>query len=225
MMTVRAFLIATLLVTGGSGAVALSTLANGAEARAEVPLPPPWTPALQPVAAAPVAAAPEPAAPAEPVDPNAYVIKRVLDIPGPMRPGDYYWDDKDVPAGPVVITADLKAQTLSVFRAGYEIGTAVILYGADDKPTPLGIFPIKQKKADHVSTLYDAPMPYMQRLTSDGVAIHGTPVVGPNLGTHGCIGVPTPFAKLLFGVTRLGDKVIVTNGEMLQVGGAVTAAR
>ena len=152
-----------------------------------------------------------------------YVIKRVLPIDGPMRPGDWHWDEAGVPAGQVIITADLKAQTISVFRAGYEIGTAVILYGADDKPTPLGVFPITQKRRDHWSSLYDAPMPFMQRLTNDGVAIHGTPVVGPNLGTHGCIGVPTKFAEKLFGVTKLGDKVIITNGEMLSAGGAITA--
>src|SRR3546814_17953360 len=80
-------------------------------------------------------------------------------------------DDKGVPDGPVVITIDLAAQTLSVFRAGYEIGAAVILYGADDKPTPLGTFSIMEKDEDHVSNLYDAPIPYMLRLTNDGVEI------------------------------------------------------
>lgn len=152
-----------------------------------------------------------------------YAIKRVLQIDGPLRPGDYAWDEAGVPDGPVVITADLKAQTISVFRAGYEIGTAVILYGADDKPTPLGVFPIMQKRVEHYSrTYWNAPMPYMQRLTRDGVAIHGSDL-GPNLATHGCIGVPKPFAKLLFGVTKLGDRVIITNGERLSAGGAITA--
>lgn len=160
-----------------------------------------------------------------PATAQSYVIKRVLPIAGPMHPGDWHWDETGVPAGPVVITADLKAQTISVFRAGYEIGTAVILYGADDKPTPLGIFPITQKRRDHWSNLYDAPMPFMQRLTNDGISIHGTPVVGANLGTHGCIGVPNAFAEKLFGVTKLGDKVIITSGEMLSQGGAITALR
>lgn len=155
--------------------------------------------------------------------PAAYVVKRVLDIPGPMRPGDWHWDEAGVPDGPLIVTVDLKAQTISVFRAGYEIGAAVVLYGADDKPTPLGVFPISQKKVRHVSSLYGAPMPYMQRLTNDGVAIHASEL-GPNLATHGCIGVPLAFAKKLFGATELGDRVIVTNGEMLDVGAAITAA-
>ena len=172
-------------------------------------------------------APPSPAAPAPAVaqvapEPAGYVIRRVLDVPEPMRQGDHYWDEAGVPAGPVVITVDLSAQTVSIFRAGYEIGTAVIIYGADDKPTPLGIFPITQKDADHVSSLYDAPMPYMLRLTNDGISIHGSRV-GAHLATHGCVGVPTAFAKRLFAAVKLGDRVIITNGERLNQGGAITA--
>ncbi|MGY4396250.1 lipoprotein-anchoring transpeptidase ErfK/SrfK [Sphingomonas sp. UYAg733] len=163
-------------------------------------------------------AAPAPA----PVD-TRFVVKRILAVEGPMRQGDFYWDETGAPAGPIVVTIDLAAQTLSVFRAGYEIGTAVIIYGADEKPTPLGIFPITQKDADHVSNLYDAPMPYMLRLTNDGISIHGSKV-GNGFVTHGCVGVPTAFAKKLFGVVKLGDKVIVTRGELLNLGDAITAA-
>ena len=180
--------------------------------------------------AAPVTAAAPPPPPAQlverrsdqpmEIDPGALMVKRVLPIDGPFRHGDYVWDEKGAPAsGPVIITIDLKAETLSVFRAGYEIGAAVILYGATDKPSPLGAFPITQKDADHVSNLYDAPMPYAQRLTSDGVFIHGSDVEYGR-GTHGCIGVPTAFAKKLFGVTKLGDIAIITNGKMLNVSNA-----
>lgn len=154
-----------------------------------------------------------------------YRIKRVLPIQGPMRAGDWHWDEAGAPAaGQVVITADLTAQTISVFRDGYEIGAAVILYGADDKPTPTGVFPITQKKVHHISNLYHVPMPYMQRLTNDGVAIHASEVA-PDKATHGCIGVPLAFAKKLFAVTQLGTKVIVTDGEMLSEGGAITALK
>ena len=168
---------------------------------------PAQAPASQPIAAA----VPEP-----------LVIKRVLKIDGPFRHGDYVWDDAGVPAGPLVITVDVGAQTLSVFRGGYEIGAAVILFGADDKPTPLGVFPITQKKKDHISNLYNAPMPYMLRLTGDGVAIHGSKVERDS-ATNGCIGVPTEFARLLFAQAKIGDKVIITNGERLELGGAITA--
>jgi lipoprotein-anchoring transpeptidase ErfK/SrfK len=177
--------------------------------------------------AGPTAAAPKAAPddrPAErsranplPIDPHALVVRSVLPITQPFRHGDYAWDESRAPAaGPVIVTVDLKAQTLSVFRAGHEIGAAVIIYGADDKPSPLGAFPVTQKDADHVSTLYDAPMPYMLRLTNDGVAIHGSDVKWGN-ATHGCIGVPTAFARKLFGVVKLGDLVIITNGKMLDL--------
>ena len=151
------------------------------------------------------------------VNPRALLVKRVLKIDGPFRHGDYVWNEDGAPAaGPVIVTVDLKAETLSVFRDGYEIGAAVILYGATDKPSPVGAFPITQKDADHVSNLYGAPMPYALRLTSDGVFIHGSDVQYGR-ATHGCIGVPKDFARKLFGVTKLGDIVVITNGKMLDV--------
>lgn len=185
--------------------------------------------AAETAAAAPSAsAAAPPHSPAKPaelrsdqgmaVDPNALRVKRVLKIDGPFRHGDYAWDENGAPkAGRVIITVDLRAQTLSVFRDGYEIGAAVILYGATDKPSPKGAFPITQKVADYYSRTYNnAPMPYAQRLTSDGVFIHGSDVQWGR-GTHGCIGVPTPFAQKLFGVTKIGDLVVITDGKMLDV--------
>lgn len=154
---------------------------------------------------------------------SPYVIKRVLPIEGPMKIGEHHWDDAGVPPGELVITVDLAAQVLSVFRGGYEIGAAAILYGADAKPTPLGIYPITQKDADHVSNIYDAPMPYMLRLTNDGIAIHASDVQDGYM-THGCIGVPLSFAKKLFGVAKLGDRVIITRGEVLEPGKPISAA-
>ena len=155
---------------------------------------------------------------------EGYVVKRVLDVPEPLRHGAYYWDTEGVPEGPIVITVDLVAQTLSIFRAGYEIGTAAVIYGADEKPTPLGVFTVTQKDAHHVSNLYGAPMPYMLRLTNDGISIHGSALMEGKYATHGCVGVPTAFAKLIFGQVKLGDRVIVTSGEMLARGGRITAA-
>jgi hypothetical protein len=168
------------------------------------------------------AQAPAPTTPPA-ASPSPYVVRRILDVPGVMKIGDTYWDEAGVPPGAIVITVDLDAQVLSIFRGGYEIGTAAILYGGDDKPTPLGIFPVTQKDADHVSNLYDAPMPYMMRLTNDGISIHGSEMEA-GLMTHGCVGVPVDFARRLFRATRLGDKVIVTNGERLAIGRPITAA-
>ena len=169
-------------------------------------------------------AKPTPAALSTPMPaPENMQVKRILDI-GPIKFGDYAWDTKGVPDGPLIITVDLAAQTLSVFRDGYEIGAAAILYGADEKPTPLGTFPILMKDATHVSRTYDnAPMPYTLRLTGDGVAIHGSKVEW-GYATHGCIGVPVAFAKLLFAQAKVGDRVIITRGKTLATGQAILPA-
>lgn len=222
MAKIRAMqMVAVAVLTGTAGlAGAVAMLgAPGRPAVAQAAMP---VRASTPIAR-PVVHAAKPAPTPAPAPDAGYVVKRILAVKSPFVHGDYYWDEAGVPAGPIVVTVDLEAQTLSVFRGGYEIGTAVVVYGADEKPTPLGVFAISQKDAKHVSNLYDAPMPYMLRLTNDGISIHGS-AVGSNLATHGCVGVPKPFAKLLFGAVKLGDRVIVSRGERLSLGEQVKAA-
>ena len=169
-------------------------------------------------------AAKKPAEPAEPkpVD-SPFVVKSILPIDGPIRFGEYHWDEARAAApGPLVITVDLEARTISVFRDGHEIGAAAILKGYGEKPTPTGVFPITEKDADHVSNIYDAPMPWMMRLTNDGVAIHGSKVQ-KGYATNGCIGVPDEFARLVFEQAKLGDRVIVTDGKRIGVGDPIIA--
>ena len=135
-------------------------------------------------------------------------VHSMLNIHQAMQFGDFIWNDDGIAAGPTWVRVDLARQTLSVFRGGNEIGSAVILYGADSKQTPSGVFPVLVKAENHRSTLYDAEMPFMLRLTGDGVAIHASNVrVGA--ATHGCIGVPLEFARLLFGQIRIGDEVAI----------------
>lgn len=136
------------------------------------------------------------------------VVRSMLNITQPMQFGDFVWNDAHVPPGIVWVRIDLRRQLLSVFRGGHEIGSSVVLYGSDGKPTPTGSFVILQKDADHYSSSYDARMPYMLRLTNDGVAIHGS-FVREGWATHGCIGVPLEFARLLFAVTNKGDLVVI----------------
>lgn len=168
-------------------------------------------------------AAPAHAPPAKPRD-ERFVIKRVLPITGPIRYGEFHWDETGVPDGPLVMTVDLEARVLSVFRGGYEIGATAVLLGTQEKPTPLGVFPVIWKKADHYSSIYDgAPMPYTLRLTNDGISIHGTKVE-KGYASHGCVGVPTPFAKKLFAVAKLGDQVYITRGKRIGKGDSLTGA-
>ena len=136
-------------------------------------------------------------------------VQSVLNVRKRMQFGDFVWNDRNVPKGTVWVRVDLKSQLLSVFRGGHEIGTTVILYGADGKETPAGTFPVLAKIKNHRSATYDnAPMPYTLRLTGDGVAIHGSNVRW-GAATHGCIGVPVEFAAKLFGEVNKGDQVVI----------------
>ena len=187
--------------------------------------------AMDPPAARPTVTAPAPAsavAPPEASDPvvakpeQPFVIKRVLPIDGPIKYGQWFWDDENVPQGPLVITIDLDARVLSVFRDGYEIGATAVLLGTDEHPTPLGTFPILSKERHNVSEIYgNAPMPWTLRLTGDGVAIHGGHAVELGWASHGCIGAPNPFMTKLFAIARVGDKAIITRGKRADVGDAL----
>jgi lipoprotein-anchoring transpeptidase ErfK/SrfK len=150
------------------------------------------------------------------------VIKRVLPIEGPIRYGEWHWDEEGVPDGPLVMTVDLQARVISVFRNGYEIGAAAALIGSPQHPTPTGTFPILTKERHNVSEQYNnAPMPWTLRLTWDGVAIHGGSTVERGYASHGCIGVPDEFAARLFAAASVGDVVIITDGVMTGIGGSL----
>lgn len=178
--------------------------------------------AMQPLPSPPSmpAATPAPVIAASSTD--SFVIKSILPIEGTIRYGDWFWDESAAPrTGKLVITVDLEARVISAFRDGHEIGTAVALLGTQAHPTPLGTFPILTKEKDNVSEKYNnAPMPHTLRLTWDGIAIHGSPVMN-GYASHGCIGVPDEFAALLFAAARRGDKVIITRGKMIGVGDKV----
>ncbi|MET1755294.1 L,D-transpeptidase family protein [Novosphingobium sp. RD2P27] len=164
-----------------------------------------------------LAPSPSHLSPVSPAEENAFVIRRILPIDGPIKYGEWHWDEEGVPSGPIVITVDLDARVLSIFRNGYEIGAAAVLLGTEEKPTPLGVFPITQKRRHHVSNLYDAPMPYMMRLTNDGITLHGSKVEW-GYASHGCVGMPEPFAAKVFGEAEVGDRVFITRGKMLTMG-------
>ncbi|NBW77177.1 MAG: L,D-transpeptidase [Sphingomonadaceae bacterium] len=134
-------------------------------------------------------------------------VRSLLKVPRQLNHGEFAWDDNGA-AGPVWIRVDLERQLISVFRGEDEIGTAVILYGAPEKPTPQGAFRVIAKATDHYSRSYDAPMPFMLRLTDDGVAIHASRV-RPDGATHGCLGVPLRFAEKLYGVAGMGTEVYI----------------
>ena len=138
--------------------------------------------------------------------------KSLLKIPRQLRHGEYVWNEEGVSAGSISIWVDLRRQLISVFRNGHEIGTAVIVYGAQDMSSPEGTFPILRKSPDYHSRTYDAPMPYSLFITNDGVALHGSPI-SKRRASHGCIGLPVEFAQKLFGLTKAGDLVTILRSD------------
>lgn len=129
---------------------------------------------------------------------------------GELAPGDYRWEPSLAPDGPVNMVIDLTSQRAFVYRDGKLIGVSTISSGKPGHETPTGTFTVLEKQRDHHSNKYDdAPMPYMQRLTWDGVAMHGGHPRG-HPASHGCIRLPMGFAAALFKEETRGMKVVIT---------------
>ncbi|NJN47182.1 MAG: L,D-transpeptidase, partial [Candidatus Competibacteraceae bacterium] len=115
------------------------------------------------------------------------------------------------PSGPIVIVVSLPEQRASVYRNGVRIGIATVSTGKRGHRTPTGVFTILNKDKDHHSKTYgNAPMPYSERLTWDGVALHAGGLPGyPS--SHGCVHLPSEFARQLFEITEKGMTVVIAD--------------
>ncbi|HEY4282120.1 MAG TPA: L,D-transpeptidase [Chthoniobacterales bacterium] len=132
---------------------------------------------------------------------------------GPLKPGEYWWQPQLSPSGPVVVLVSLPQQTMHVYRNGILIGRSTISSGTKSNATPGGVFSILEKKETHRSKKYnDAPMPYMQRLTWSGIAMHSGQLPG-YAASHGCVRLPYDFSQLLFSATAKGGTVVVGDGK------------
>ncbi len=210
--TVAVALVLTGVAIGGSAfAESEATTKTAAITKSEMP-----APTIYGAIAAKVAADQQP----------AFTVKRVLPINGPIKYGEWHWDETGAPKdGPLLVTVDLQARTISIFRDGYEIGAAAVMLGTDDHPTPTGTFPILTKERHNVSEKYgNAPMPWTLRLTWDGIAIHGGNTVENGYASHGCVAIPDELASRLFDVAKKGDLVIITDGQRIGVGDPITTA-
>ncbi len=117
------------------------------------------------------------------------------------------------PAGPVVVIVSIGAQKLWIYDKDGLVETTHVSTGTGGYPTPMGVFAIIEKSPRHFSNIYGgAPMPYMQRLTMSGVALHQGVVTG-RPASHGCVRLPPAFAPQLFQMTKLGSRVVVMYGE------------
>lgn len=139
-------------------------------------------------------------------------VETVLAINIPLKHGQFVWNEQGAPQGPIQIWVDLRGQTISVFRAGHEIGSAIIVYGTDDNQTPLGKFEILSKHREYRSRRYGAEMPNAMFITNDGVALHSS-VLQPRHATHGCVGLPDEFSRRLFEVAQIGTVVHIARSD------------
>lgn len=118
------------------------------------------------------------------------------------------------PSGPLVLVVSLNNQTVTVYDDGKQIAKSPISSGMRGHETPTGVFSILEKNRQHFSNLYGgAPMPFMQRLTNSGVALHAGDLPGYP-ASHGCIRLPYSFARNLFGITGLGARVIISDDDL-----------
>ncbi|MEO5714230.1 MAG: L,D-transpeptidase [Luteolibacter sp.] len=132
---------------------------------------------------------------------------------GTLKPGEYWWNPKLSPSGPVVVLVSVPQQAMNVYRNGILIGRSSVSTGTKGNATPGGVFSILEKKQEHYSKSYaNAPMPNMQRLTWTGIAMHSGNLPGYP-ASHGCIRMPYDFSKLLFAATAKGGTVVVADGK------------
>jgi hypothetical protein len=144
--------------------------------------------------------------------PKSATTSAPVDLPpSQLKAGEFIWVPEAVPAGPLVMVISLDEQLAYVYRNGIRIGVSTVSTGKKGKETPTGVFTILQKQVEHYSTLYDdAPMPYMQRLTWGGVALHAGHLPGYP-ASHGCIRLPFEFARRLYEVTNFGMTVVIAS--------------
>jgi hypothetical protein len=116
--------------------------------------------------------------------------------------------------GPWSVFVSIDKQHLTLYSGDKPVAHTKVSTGTASHPTPTGVFSIIQRNRWHRSNLYgNAPMWFMQRITWSGVAMHQGHVTGQP-ASHGCIRLPEAFARQLWGITKMGNRVIVTKGEI-----------
>lgn len=126
-----------------------------------------------------------------------------------LKPGEYVWAAQVPAEGEAKIVIDRLLQTAYVYRGDKLVGAASVSTAKQGHITPLGEWAVLEKRRFYRSKKYDnAPMPFMQRIDDYGIALHG----GANPGypaSHGCIRMPIKFAEKVYGLTKVGSKVVI----------------
>jgi hypothetical protein len=137
------------------------------------------------------------------------VVKEIHEL----QPGQFTWHPERSPEGPVAIVVSIPDQRVHVYRNGIRIAVSTCSTGKPGHATPTGVFTVLQKDKNHRSSTYGgAPMPNMNRLTWDGIALHAGDLPGYP-ASHGCVRLPREFSARLFTVTHVGTPVIIAGGH------------
>ncbi len=137
------------------------------------------------------------------------VVKEIHEL----QPGEFTWNPELSPEGPVAVVVSIPDQRVHVYRNGIRIAVSTCSTGKKGHETPTGVFTVLQKDKHHRSSTYGgAPMPNMNRLTWDGIALHAGKLPGYP-ASHGCIRLPLEFSERLFGITHMGTPVILAGGH------------
>ena len=130
-----------------------------------------------------------------------------------LKNGEFTWAPELAPSGPIQVLVSLDEQRAYTYRNGILIGASTVSTGKPGHETPTGVFTTKMKDRDHHSSLYhNASMPYTERLTNDGVALHAGGIPGyPE--SHGCVHLPSEYARLLFEAAPVGMTVVIADSH------------
>ena len=132
---------------------------------------------------------------------------------GPLKPGEYWWHPEISPRGPLMILISIPEQEMHVYRNGIMIGRSTVSTGSKGHDTPGGVFSILEKQSTYRSKKYnDAPMPYMQRLTWTGIAMHSGQLPG-YAASHGCVRLPYDFSNCSFPRHRVAERSSSATGR------------
>ena len=133
-----------------------------------------------------------------------------------LKPGQFIWRPEVSASGPVVLVVSIPEQRAYVYRNGLAIGASTVSTGKTGHDTPSGVFTILEKRVKHESNIYKgAQMPYMERLTWSGIALHAGKLPGFP-ASHGCVRLPLEFSRLLYGVTSKGSTVVIADAKSSQ---------
>jgi lipoprotein-anchoring transpeptidase ErfK/SrfK len=163
--------------------------------------------AVQQPAPAPVV--PQPVAPQGPTQ----AVLQLISDAASLDAGEFIWRPELATSGNVEIVVSIPQQRAYIYRGATLIGVTTVSTGMAGHRTPTGRYPIMEKHRTHFSSIYNnAPMPFMQRLTMGGIALHAGQIPG-YAASHGCVRLPYEMARNLFGATQVRTVVHIISGS------------